>query len=237
MLPEGVALRDLGRHRLKDLDHPERLYDLAIDGLRSEFPLLRSLEAHPNNLPPQRSTFVGRDIATVIALVRGNRLVTLTGPGGCGEDPALARNRPRPARRVPRRRVLRRPLPNRRSGARPVDGCSDPRADRTGGANPLETVRRHLRDLRLLLVLNNFEQIVDAAETVEWVLEGAANLHVLVTSRIPLHLYVEQEFAVPPLGLPDPARLPPLEQLSQYKRSSCSSSGPVPCERTSRSRT
>ncbi len=59
-LPDGVALRDLGRHRLKDIVHPEHLFDVVIDGLRTEFPPIRSLDARPNNLPLQLTSFVGR---------------------------------------------------------------------------------------------------------------------------------------------------------------------------------
>ena len=86
-LPEGVSLRDLGRHRLKDIEHPEHLYDLLIDGLPEEFPPIRTADAHPTNLPAQRTSFVGRQRATAEAtsLLSENRLVTVTGPGGIGK--------------------------------------------------------------------------------------------------------------------------------------------------------
>src|SRR5688500_3911167 len=60
-LPPGIGLRDLGEHRLKDLVHPERLYQLTASGVPAEFPPIRSLDTLPNNLPRQLSTFVGRD--------------------------------------------------------------------------------------------------------------------------------------------------------------------------------
>ena len=60
-LPDGVSLRDLGEHRLKDLEHPERLWQLVIDGLQSDFPAVSSLDATPNNLPTRLTTFLGRD--------------------------------------------------------------------------------------------------------------------------------------------------------------------------------
>ncbi|HEX2405170.1 MAG TPA: adenylate/guanylate cyclase domain-containing protein, partial [Acidimicrobiia bacterium] len=86
-LPVGVSLRDLARHRLKDIEHPEHLFDLVIDGLLEEFPAIRTVDARPTNLPPQRTSFVGRqrEAAEVTSLLSENRLVTLTGPGGTGK--------------------------------------------------------------------------------------------------------------------------------------------------------
>ena len=71
-LPDGVALRDLGQHRLKDIAHPEHLFDVVIDGLRTEFPPIRSLDARQNNLPLQLTSFVGRadEIAQAMAAPR-----------------------------------------------------------------------------------------------------------------------------------------------------------------------
>jgi class 3 adenylate cyclase len=83
---DGVTLRDLGEHRLKDLNLPERLYQLVIDGLPAEFPPLRTLDAVPHNLPVQLTSFLGREreLSELSGLVERARLVTLTGPGGTG---------------------------------------------------------------------------------------------------------------------------------------------------------
>src|SRR5687768_9118104 len=86
-LPDGVGLVDLGEHRLKDLPGPERLFQLAVEELPTDFPPLRSLDVRPNNLPTQMSSFVGRDdvIREVESALEETRLLTLTGPGGTGK--------------------------------------------------------------------------------------------------------------------------------------------------------
>src|SRR5215207_7932142 len=111
-LPATLALRDLGLHRLKDLVHPERLYQLSVEGLSPKFPPLGSLEARPNNLPPQLTRFIGRQrqIAEIKRrLLNGARLLTLTGPGGHRQDQAGDRGRRRDAPRVRRRSLVCRP--------------------------------------------------------------------------------------------------------------------------------
>jgi class 3 adenylate cyclase len=82
-LPDGATLRDRGRHRLKDLQQPEQIFQLVHPGLPSEFPPLRSLSTHPNNLPQQLTSFVGREreIADMTGLLGKTRLLTLTGAG------------------------------------------------------------------------------------------------------------------------------------------------------------
>src|SRR5438105_463292 len=87
VLPSSLTLKDLGLHRLKDLARPERLYQLNIDGLPGEFPALRTLEATPNNLPTQMTSFIGRDdqVREGRELLSRTRLLTLTGPGGTGK--------------------------------------------------------------------------------------------------------------------------------------------------------
>jgi predicted ATPase len=185
-------VRDLGLHRLKDLGEPERLYQLG----EQEFAPLRSLNA--SNLPVQPNPLVGREreLADVTALVRvGTRLVTLTGPGGTGKT----------------RLALQ-------AAAELTDDFEDgdfwvplaalrdpelvlPTIEQTLGAKvPLP---EHVDEKRMLLLLDNLEQVIDCAPRFAKLLSRCPNLRLLVTSRTLLRLQGEREYQVPPL--PDPA--------------------------------
>ena len=216
-LGAGITLRDLGEHRLKDLAQPERIYQLVIDGCVNEFPPLRSLDRTPNNLPTQVSTFIGREkeIAEGLRLLRGTRLLTLTGPGGTGKTRLSLQLAAESAESFP-------------DGAFwvPLAPISDPELvpstiahslgiQVAGKEEPLDRLTEHVRHKRMLLVLDNFEQILPAAKTVGALLGAGADLTVLTSSRAPLRLSGEQEYPVPPLDLPDPERLPSLEALAQ----------------------
>ncbi|HLV99393.1 MAG TPA: tetratricopeptide repeat protein [Ktedonobacterales bacterium] len=218
-LPEGTGLRELGAHRLKDLQQPERLYQLVLPGLPADFPPLKTLEAHPHNLPIQPTPLLDRreQVAALTARLRREegRLVTLTGPGGIGKT--------RLAIQVAAELIEVFP-----DGvwfvrlSRLVDaGLVVPTIVQTlslqeQGSQPLtETLRAHLSDKHLLLVLDNFERVVRAAGDVAALLEASPGLRVLVTSRVPLHLRGEREYPLSPLPLPERDHLPP-EALTQY---------------------
>lgn len=205
-LPGGVALRDLGPHRLKDIDEPEHLYQLVIEGLSADFPPIRTLDARQTNLPAARTSFVGRrrELAELLELIGSTRLLTLTGPGGTGKT-RLALE------------VTDRALDRYTDGAYFVD--LSPLTDHrfVPGAiaealrlrqqparRPLDTVVDHLSGRHMLLVLDNLEHLIDCAETVGILLDAAPRLTVLATSRVPLRIYGEQEYPVSPLPLPAP---------------------------------
>ncbi|MGI8550610.1 MAG: ATP-binding protein, partial [Dehalococcoidia bacterium] len=162
-----MTLRDAGEHRLKDLLQPEHLYQLVIDGLPAAFPPLRTLNNRPNNLPLQLTSLVGREreIGQLSTMLRqeGVRLVTLTGTGGSGKtrlglqvagtlledfsdgvffinlapltDPALV---------LP---TIAQSLGIKETGKRPL----------------LESLKESLQEKQTLLLLDNFEQVLDAA--------------------------------------------------------------------------
>src|SRR6266487_2343031 len=217
-LPEGVSLRDLGEHHLKDLERPISLYQLVIAGLTADFPPLKTLDNRFDSLPAQPTPLIGREheVATLGQLLRREdvHLVTLTGPGGTGKT-RLALQTASELRDVfvdgiclvslapindP---MLVMPTIARAFGIR--DGVGQPISAR------LEEV---LLRKRVLLLLDNFEQVVGAASHVADLLTSCPQLKLLVTSREVLHVRADHEFAVPPLALPDLTHLPELAALT-----------------------
>ncbi|HEX6128354.1 MAG TPA: adenylate/guanylate cyclase domain-containing protein, partial [Candidatus Limnocylindria bacterium] len=216
-LPEGTSLREMGEHRLRDLSRPERLAMLLVEGLPSTFPPLQTLDIVPNNLPTQLTSFLGREreLAEAGRLLRESRLLTLTGPGGTGKT-RLSLQLAAEATDAFMDGVYFLPLgpisePNLvlPTMAQAL-GLPDPR----GKAR--EHLTEHLRDKRVLFVLDNFEQVLEAGPAIGELLQGLPGVTVLVTSRSPLRVYGEREYPVPPLAVPDPKHLPQLEALSQF---------------------
>lgn len=204
-LEEGVSLLDLGAHRLKDLLHPERIFQVVHPGLRSEFPALATLSSRPNNLPTQTSEFLGRaqELAAIGELLDGGaRLVTLTGPGGMGKT--------RLSLQVAAGRLdafkdglffvdlapLREPDKVFEEAVRAVG------LQGAGDQKPLEVLKQQLEPRHMLLILDNLEQVMGAAEGVAELLQRCPRLVVLVTSREALRVRGERVFPVPPLSLP-----------------------------------
>jgi predicted ATPase/class 3 adenylate cyclase/DNA-binding CsgD family transcriptional regulator len=217
-LPDEVALLDQGEHRLKDLSYPEHIYQASAPGLASDFPPLRTLDRRQNNLPVQPTGFLAREreLGALKVLLGAERLVTLTGPGGTGKtrlglqvaadmledfqdgvyfvaldrlvDPALVVS------------AVAQALGVVESGARPL----------------LESVKAFLQHKAVLLVLDNFEHVLDAAPIVADLLAASLELKVLATSREALRLRAEHEFAVPPLAVPDLRETTSVDQLTQF---------------------
>src|SRR5919112_4416997 len=218
-LPVDARLEDLGERRLKDLYRPERVFQVTTPDLPSEFPPLRTLESLRNNLPLQATPLIGREreVGEVCERLRQEdmRLLTLTGPGGTGKTRLALQ-------------AAADVLEDFEDGVFFVSlaAVTDPNLFYTEIAGALglreggdvaleELLKEYLGRRKLLLVLDNFEQLLSAVPLVGELLSAAPHLKVLATSRIPLGLYGEHDYAVTPLSVPDTERLPPTEVLSQ----------------------
>jgi predicted ATPase/class 3 adenylate cyclase len=221
-LPEGVSLRDLGEHRLKDLQRAEHIFQLVYPDLPADFPSIASLNRLPNNLPSQPSVFIGRhselNEINELLVAEKVRMLTLLGPGGTGKT----------------RLALQ-------SGAELFDRFDDgtyfidlaPIRDpdsvlaiiaRTIGMNEssngsmLNELKDQLQGKTMLLLLDNFEQVTSAAVQVADLLQYCPRLKLLTTSREALHVRGEHLYPVPPLGLPkQDLRRTTAEDLIQYE--------------------
>jgi predicted ATPase/class 3 adenylate cyclase len=215
-LPGDLRLRDLGEFGLKDLDVPERLAQLVGPDLADGFPPPRAMET-PSNLPSQVTSFVGRERETdeVCDLVRRSRLVTLTGPGGTGKTRLSLRVAELLSPEYPDGVFFVELAPVSDPGLLPAAIAQGIGLREDPQQSVVDLLETYLRDLRLLLVADNFEQILAGAPLVGRLLGAAPHLTVLASSREVLRLRGEQEYPVRPLGVPNPDALPPLEALGR----------------------
>jgi predicted ATPase/class 3 adenylate cyclase len=219
-LPEDVHFLDMGRHYFKDVPLPVRVFQVTAPGLQKEFPPVRTIDHHPNNLPSQLTSFVGREKERmeIRRLLQNTHMLTLIGPGGTGKtrlsiqaagemldqfpdgvwlvefapilDPQL----------VPRTTAIAIGL--RDEPQRPV----------------IDMLCDYLHDKKLLLLLDNCEHLVDAcARQADRILRAAPEVLILASSREALGIGGEVTYRVPSLGLPDLAHLPSVETLDQYE--------------------
>ena len=219
-LPAHVALRDLGLVRLRDLSSPEHVYQVAHPRLRENFPALRSLEATPNNLPQQVTSFVGRapELATVKALLDETRLLTLLGVGGIGKTRLSLQVAADAMDAYPDGVwfVELAPLMDPRLVPQAVASVLGVKED--AGRPVLEALVKFVRDRTLLLILDNCEHLVHAcAELAAQLLREGPHLKVLASSREHLHVAGERCYQVPALASPDPGQAVTVVALTQYE--------------------
>ena len=219
-LPPAASLRDLGNVHLRDVATPEQIYQLVHPSLRSEFPALRALAETPNNLPWQATSFVGREreVEQVKHLLAQGRLVTLVGVGGIGKTRLSLELAAEVLDEYPDGiwLVELAPLSDPRLVTQAVASVLGVKEG--PGASVVEALLAHLKERRLLILLDNIEHLVEGtAELAHQVLRAAPLVKVLATSREPLRVPGETSFQVPPLGVPDPRETVGLGALAQYE--------------------
>lgn len=216
---EGIAFRDLGEHRLRDLTRSERIFQMAVEGVPSDFPPLRTPDIVPNNLPTLATSFVGRDqeLEEVKKLLRGSRVLTLTGVGGAGKTRLAIQSAVELVDEFPGGTWLIE-----------LGAITDPEyidataADALGVAQaPGRTVRQsiveHLAGRQSLLIVDNCEHLISgAAEFVADIVSGASESKVVATSRELLGVSGEVAYGMPSLGIPRRGETPALAELLRY---------------------
>lgn len=219
-LREDISFRDLGLRRLKDLIQPLRLYQVLSPGIAEDFPPLKTLDARPNNIPVQLTSFIGRknELSRLRELLGTTRQLTLTGTGGAGKTRLS----------IQLGADMIDEFPN---GVWLVEfaSISEPAliaeaiihalaVSEEAEKSPEATLIDHLSDKEMLLIFDNCEHIVDkAAETVEVLLSRCARLRIVATSREALRCHGEQCHPVLPLQFPNQGRFESLEALTQYE--------------------
>ncbi len=223
-LPGEVTLLDLGRHHLRGLNRPERLYQLLHPGLPAEFPALKTQGTIPNNLPAEATSFIGRtrDLAEIKQLLEPgktlDRLITLTGPGGTGKTRLAVKSASNALEQFP-------------DGVWLVElaQVTDPDQLTQAVANPIglrEQRERslelmivdHLRSEQALIILDNCEHLTDeCARLAELLLQNCPKLYILSTSRETLGIPGERAVRVRSLSLPPRDEVLPIDELDQYE--------------------
>jgi predicted ATPase/class 3 adenylate cyclase len=202
-LSDGLTLRDLGRHALRDLPRPEPIHQVDAAGLQTTFPPLRTIESTVGNLPERLTSFVGREreLEALGSLLASHRLITLTGPGGIGKT-SLAIE------------LARAHASDYRDGVWLVelDDVHDESMVRSVVARTLglfdgpertavDALLPYLAERSMLLILDNFEHLLGAASEVLMLLRASPGSRVIVASRAPLRVAGEQDFPVDPLAV------------------------------------
>ncbi|UCD40810.1 MAG: tetratricopeptide repeat protein [Chloroflexota bacterium] len=219
-LPQEIGLRDLGVYTLKDLKHPERVYQLINPGLPANFPSLRTSQRFIENLPISLTSFVGREkeIAEVKQLLETKRLLTISGLGGAGKTRLVVQ-------------VALESLEQYDSGGWFIDLA--PLSDATlvpheilntlgireePGRSPSDMLAQFFQNKSALMILDNCEQVLQGvAQLVKALIGRTTGLKILATSREPLGVAGETVWCIPSLSAPSAGDELHVEKLIQYE--------------------
>ncbi len=204
-LPEAASLRDLGGHRLRDLARPEQVFQLCHPALPGTFPPVRSLSTHPNNLPHQLTSFIGREpvIAEIEALQARTRLLTITGSGGAGKTRLALQLAADLLARFPAGAWYVELAPLSDPGLLPQTVATVLGVKEKQGQLITQTLVEHIGRKQLLLLFDNCEHLLDASAILaDALLRQCPGVQILATSREALGITGEQSYRVPSLSLP-----------------------------------
>jgi predicted ATPase/class 3 adenylate cyclase len=219
-LPHTLALRDMGVHNLKDMTQPVQVFQLVAADLPADFRPLRTIDFHPNNLPCQLTSFVGREkeLTDMKKLLHDAHMLTLIGTGGTGKTRLAIQAASEVLDHYPdgvwlvELAPILDPLLVPRTTAITIGLRDEPQRP------VIDMLCDYLRNKRMLLILDNCEHLVDAcARMAERILHISADTQILASSREALGIGGEVTYRVPSLGLPDLGHLPPVDSLSQYE--------------------
>ena len=205
-LPSSISLRDLGAVRLRDLATSEHLYQVLHPELRQNFPALRSLEATPNNLPQQVTSFIGREreLAEAKALLERTRLLTLHGMGGLGKTRLSLQIAADELEKYPDGVWFVDLAPIKDPSLVPNAAAQVLGVHEEPGKALVQTLCGHVKDHKALFVLDNCEHLVAAsAGLADALLVHAPQVRIVATSREALRIRGEQTYPVLPLAVPD----------------------------------
>lgn len=218
--PKDISLRDLGKHDFRDVPQPIRVFQVVAQDLPVELPPLRTTHSHPNNLPAQLTSFVGREkeLADIQRLLLDTHILTLIGPGGTGKTRLSIQAASALLDRFPdglwlvELALILDPRLVPRTTAMTIGLCDEPQRP------VIDMLCDYLREKKMLIILDNCEHLVDAcAQMADRILHAAPDVRILASSREALGIGGEVTYRVPSLRLPDLGHLPPVESLSQYE--------------------
>src|SRR5581483_5456047 len=183
-LPPQIGLRDLGTHRVKDFQ-PQQVFQVTAPELPSDFPPLKTLDSFPNNLPIQLTSFIGREreVREVKQQLSGTRLMTLTGPGGSGKTRLALQVGAEVTEQFPDGVFFVALAPITQPTLVASTIAQTLRVAEGAGRSVLDTLKEYLHGKHMLLILDNFEQVISAAPIVVDLLAACPQLNILVTSR------------------------------------------------------
>ena len=219
-LPEGVTLRDMGEHRLKDIPRTEHIYQLVIPELPTEFAPLKTLDVIHHNLPAQMTSFIGREKEReeIKQTLSTHRLVTLTGSGGAGKSRLSLQVGMECLHDFSDGVWLIELAPVTDSALVPQALLSTFNLREDRHRSVLDVLVDYLHARAILLILDNCEHLIEACAQISTsLLQACPKLRILASSREALGIAGEVTYRVPSLGLPDVACLPSIESLSQYE--------------------